>query len=168
MYSIVRVQFNSSLQGHLKALSKLTRGIERANHHKDLLQSAIDIKRPPKGLIPKVTPKTPDNPGTFTTEWEDSIQKAGLILTEKLRGYWKERARRLETKYSPILPNLKFLTNQDQWSKKEDILEQIARETQQKLKRKKPKQQAASASNNTTNNAKRNIRITGTRTPTSQ
>ena len=81
----VRVQLDSSLQGHLKVLSKLHRGIERANHHTDLLQSAIDAKRLPGGLIPKVTPKIPDSPGTDTIKWEDSLQKAGLILTEKLR-----------------------------------------------------------------------------------
>ena len=47
--SRVRVELESSLQGHLKAISKLTRGIERANHHTDLLQAAIDSKRPPRG-----------------------------------------------------------------------------------------------------------------------
>ena len=85
--SRVRVELESSLQGPLKALSKLMRGIERANHHTDLLQSAIDNKRPPRGLISKVTPKIPDTPRTFSIEWEDSLQKAGLILTEKLRDY---------------------------------------------------------------------------------
>ena len=94
--SRVRVELESSLQGHLKVLPKLTRGIEGENHHTDLSQAAIDSKRPPRGLIPKVTPKIPDTAGTFTTEWEDSLQKAGLILTEKLRDYWKDRSRRLE------------------------------------------------------------------------
>ena len=56
----------------------------------------MDSKRPPKGLIPKVTPKITDSSGTFTIEWEDSLQKTGLILTEKLRDYWKERAKSLE------------------------------------------------------------------------
>ena len=108
--SRVWVELESSLQGHLKAFSQLTRGIERANHHPDLLHAAIDSKRPPKGLIPKVTPRIPDTPGTFTIEWEDSLQKAGLILAEKLRDYWKDRSRRLEQEYSPILTNLKSLT----------------------------------------------------------
>ena len=44
----VRFQIDSSLQGHLKALTKLTRGIERANHHSQLLQAAIDKKKTPK------------------------------------------------------------------------------------------------------------------------
>ena len=165
--SRVRVELESSLQGHLKAISKLTRGIERANHHTDLLQAAIDSKRPPRGLIPKVTPRIPDTPGTFTIEWEDSLQKAGLILTENLRDYWKDRSRRLQQEYSLILNNLKSLTNQDQWNTVEDILEQIARETQQELKRKKPRQQAL-PTNNITNQAKRNVKIAGTRSPTSQ
>ena len=165
--SRVRVELDSSLQGHLKALSKLTRGKERANQHTDLLQASIDSSRPPRGLIPKVTPRIPDTPGTFTIEWEDSLQKAGLILTEKLRDYWRDRPRRLEQEYSPILNNLKSLTNQDQWSTVEDILEQIARETQQELKREKSRQPAATTTNNT-NQAKRSARITGTRSPTSQ
>ena len=69
--------------------------------------------------------------------------------------------------YSPILTNLKSLSNQDQWNTVEDILEQIARETQQELLRKKSRQQVLST-NNSTNQAKRNVRITDTRCPTSQ
>ena len=162
----VRVELDSSLQGHLKALSKLTRGIERANYHTELLQSSIDSRRSPRGLIPKVTPRIPDIPGTFTIEWEDSLQKAGLILTEKLRDYWRDRSSRLEKEYSPILNNLKSLTNQNQWSTVEDILEQIATEIQQELKRKKSKQPTPTPTSN--NQAKRSIRIAGTRSPTSQ
>ena len=160
------MELDSSLQGHLKALFKLTRGIERANHHTELLQASIDSSRPPRGLIPKVTPRIPDTPATFTTEWEDSLQRAGLILTEKLRDYWKDRSSRLEQEYSPILHNLKSLTNQDQWNTIEDILAQIARETQQELKRKKSKQPTPTSTSN--NQAKRNIIITGIRSPTPQ
>ena len=165
--SRVRVELESSLQGYLKALSELTRGIERANHHTDLLQAAIDSKRPPRGLIPKVTPRFPDTPGTFTIEWEDSLQRAGFIIMEKLGDYSRDRSKRLEQEYSPILTNLKSLTNQDQWSTVEDILEKIARATQQELKRKKPRQPVPTTTNNI-NQAKRNVRITGTRSPTSQ
>ena len=46
--SRVRVQLGSSLQEHLKALSKLTGGIERANHHTQLLQTTIESRRTPK------------------------------------------------------------------------------------------------------------------------
>ena len=83
--SRVRIELESSLQGHLKAISKPTRGIERANHHTDLIQATVDSKRPPRGLIPKVRPRIPDTPGTLTIEWEDSLQNAELIFTEKLK-----------------------------------------------------------------------------------
>ena len=76
----------------------------------------------------------------------------------ELRDYWRDRSRRLEQEYSPILTNLKSLTSQDQWSTVEYILEQIARETQE-LKRKKPRQPAPTTNN--INQAKRNVRITG-------
>ena len=90
-------------------LSKLTRGIDRANHHTQLLQTPIDSKRLQRGLIPKVTLKIPDSPGTFTIQWVDSLHNAGLILTEKLRDYLQERAKRLESEYSQISTNLKNL-----------------------------------------------------------
>ena len=56
-----------------------------------------------------------------------------------------------------------MLTNQDQWNTVEDILEQIARETQQELKRKKPRQQHNKPSQNKCKNCrfkKPNIPIT--------
>ena len=136
----VRVQLDSTLQGHLKALTKLTRGIERANHHSQLLQIAIDTKRLPRGLIAKVSPKIADTPGSFTVEWENSLQEAGLVLTKKLQDYWTNRVTRLETEYSPIYNNLKSVSTQEQWNTVEDILEQTSRETQQELKRKKTRQ----------------------------
>ena len=136
----VRVQLDSSLEGHLKALTKLTRGIEKANHHSQLLQIAIDTKRPPRGLILKVSPKIPDTPGSFTVEWENSLQEAGLVLTKKLQNYWTNRVTRLQKEYSPIFNNLKSLSTQEQWNTIEDILEQTSRETQQELKKKKSRQ----------------------------
>ena len=42
-----RVQLDSSLQGHLKALSKLTRSIERPNHYTEVLKQA-QIQKTPK------------------------------------------------------------------------------------------------------------------------
>ena len=161
-----RVELDSSIQGHLKALSKLTRGTERAKAPYRVTPIICRLKKTPWGLIPKVTPRIPDTPATFTIEWEDSLQRAGLILTEKLRDYWKDRSSRLEQEYSPILHNLKSLTNQELLNTIEDILAQIARETQQELKRKKSKQPTLSSTSN--NQAKRNIRITGTRGPTPQ
>ena len=61
--------------------------------------------------MPKVTSKILDNSGIFTIEWEDSLQKAGLmqILTEKLRDYWKERVKRFQKNIpqfnQPQIPN---------------------------------------------------------------
>ena len=136
----VRAQFDSTLQGHLKALTKFTRGIERAKHHSQLLQRASDTKRPPRELIPKVSPKIPHTPGSFTFELGNSLQEAGLVLTKNLQDYWTNRVTRLEVEYSLIYNNLKSLSIQEQWNTIEDILEQTAREPQLELKRKKTRQ----------------------------
>ena len=147
----VRVPLDSSLQGHLKVLTKLTRGIERANHHSQLVQIAIDTKRPPRGLIPTVSPKISDTPGSFTVEWENPLQEAGLVLTKKLQDYWTNRVTRFEAEHSPIYNKLKSISTQEQWNTIKDILEQTSRETQQELKRKKSRQpnpQPTTSSNN--------------------
>ena len=50
-------ELNSTQQGYIKAITKLVRSIERANHHIQLLKTAIDKKTPPRGLIPKISQK---------------------------------------------------------------------------------------------------------------
>ena len=158
----VRVQLDSSLQGHLKAITKLTRGIERANHHSQLLQLAIDTKRPARGLIPKVSPKIPDTPGSFTVQWENSLQEAGLVLTKKLQDYWTNTVTKLEAEYSPIY-NLKSISTQEQCNTIEDIVEQTSRETQQELKKKEVKTTKSTTNNQLQQPPKRNIIIAGSR-----
>ena len=159
----VRVQLDSTLQGHLKALTKLTRGIVRANYHSQLPQTAIDTKKPHRGLIPKVSPKIPDTPGSFTVERENSLQEAGLVLTKKLQDYWTNRVTRLDIEYSPIYNNLKSLSTQEQWDTIEDILEQTAREIQLELKRKKTRHTNPQPTPSTSNLPIRIIIITGSR-----
>ena len=75
-------ELNSAQQGYIKAITKLVRSIETANHHIQLLKTAIDKKRPLRGLIPKISPKVPDTPGNFIIKWEGIQQETGLHLTE--------------------------------------------------------------------------------------
>ena len=46
-------ELNSTQQGYIKAITKLVRSIERANHHIQLLNSALEKKTPPRGLYQK-------------------------------------------------------------------------------------------------------------------
>ena len=55
----------STVQGHITAITKLLRSKERANHYIELLTTALDKKRPTRGLIPKIIPKIPDTPSSF-------------------------------------------------------------------------------------------------------
>ena len=93
---------NSTQQGYIKAITKLVRSIERANHHIQLLKTAIEKKTPPRGLIPKISPKIPDTPGNFIIKWEGIQQETGLHLTETLRDYWIERSQKLSEELEPI------------------------------------------------------------------
>ena len=61
--SNTETELNSTQQGYIKAIIKLVRSIERANHHIELLNTAVDKKTPPRGLIHKISPKIPDTPG---------------------------------------------------------------------------------------------------------
>ena len=76
--SNIETELNNVQQGYIKAITKLVRSIERANHHIQLLTTAIDKKKPPRGLIPKISPKIPDTPGKFIIKWE-GIQQENRI-----------------------------------------------------------------------------------------
>ena len=84
----------NSTQGYIKAINKLVRSIERANHHTELLTSATEKKT--RGLIPKLTPKIPDTPASFIIRWESTQKNTVIALTETLRDHWKERANKLQ------------------------------------------------------------------------
>ena len=129
-------ELNSTQQGYIKAITKLVRSIIRANHHIQLLKTAIDKKTPPRGLIPKISPKIPDTPRNFIIKWE-GIQQTGLQLTETLKEYWIDRAKKLTEELEPIKNKVRLETPPAQWNKIQSIIENISRETSQDLKRKK-------------------------------
>ena len=128
---------NSTQQGYIKAITKLVRSKERANHHIQLLKIAIDKKTSPRGLIPKISPKIPDTPGNFIIKWEGIQQETELHLTETLKDYWTERANKLTEELEPIKNKVWLETSPSQWNKIQGIIGNISRETSQDLKRKK-------------------------------
>ena len=67
--SNTETELNSTQQGYIKAITKLVRSIERANHHIQLL------KKTTRGPIPKISPKIPDTPGKFIINGEEFNQK---------------------------------------------------------------------------------------------
>ena len=80
--SYTETELNSTQQGYSKAITKLARSIERANHHIQLLNTANDMKTPPRGLIPKISPKIPDTPGKFIIKW-NGIQQETVFTSQK-------------------------------------------------------------------------------------
>ena len=135
--SNTETELNSTQQGYIKAITKLVRSIERANNHIQLLTTAIDKKKPPRGLIPKISPKIPDTPGKFIIKWKGIQQDAGLHLTETLGEYWTDRSNDLSEALDPIKNKPRLETSPAQWTKVQDIIDNISRETTQELKRKK-------------------------------
>ena len=108
---------NSTQQSYIKAITKLVRSIEGANHHIQLLKTAIDKKTPPRGLIPKISPKIPDTPGNFIIKWEGIQQETGLHLTETLKDYWTEIANKLTEELEPVKNKVRLETSPAQWNK---------------------------------------------------
>ena len=88
----INSQLDSSLQGYLRAATKLTRNLEKANQHTQLLHTAIVINKPPRGLIPKITPRILDTSTQFIINWENTLQDTAITLTKQLKSYWEERA----------------------------------------------------------------------------
>ena len=135
--SNTETELNSTQQGYIKTITKLVRSIERANYHIQLLNTAIDKKTPPKGLIPKISPMIPDTPGKFIVKWEGIQQETGLHLTETLRDYWIDRVNKLSKELDSIKNKVRLETSPAQWNRIQDIIDNISRETTQDLKRKK-------------------------------
>ena len=135
--SNTETELNSTQQGYIKAITKLVRTIERAHHHIQLLNTAIDKKTPSRGLIPMISPKIPDTQGKFIIKWEGIQQETGLHLTETLRDYWIDRANKLSEELDPIKNKVRLETSPAQWSKIQEIIKNISRETTQNLKRQK-------------------------------
>ena len=104
----------------------MVRCTERANHHIQLLTRAID-KKPPRGLIPKISPKIPVTPGKFI-KWEGIQQETGLNLTQALREYWID----ISHKLSEELNKATLETSSTQWTKIQEIIN-ISRETTQEI-----------------------------------
>ena len=132
--SNTETELNSMQQGYIKAITKLERSIERANHHIQLLNTAIDKKTPQEDLFQK-SPKIPDTPGKFIIKWGGIKQETGLHLTETLRDYWIDRSQKWNEELDPIKNKVRLETLA-QWSKIQDIIESISREISQDLKRK--------------------------------
>ena len=81
-------------------------------------------KKPPRGLIPKISPKIPDTPGKFIIQWEGIQQDTGLHLIETLREYWIDRANKLSKELDPIKNKARLETSPAQWTKIQDIIRQ--------------------------------------------
>ena len=135
--SNTEIELNSSQQGYIKAITKLVRSIERANHHIQLLTTATDKKKLPRGLIPKISPKIPDTPGKFIIKWEGIQQETGLQLTQALREYWTDSSNKISEELDPIKNKARLETSPAQWTKIQEIIDNICRETTQELERKK-------------------------------
>ena len=52
----INIQLDSSLQGYLRAATKLTRNLEKANHHTQLLHTAIIQTNHPEDSSPQDYP----------------------------------------------------------------------------------------------------------------
>ena len=115
-------ELNSTQQGYIKAITKPVRSFERANHHIQLLNSALEKKTPPRGLIPKISPKIPDTAGKFIIKWEGIQQQTGIQLTETLRDYWIDRSKKLNEELDPIKNKVRLETSSAQWNKIQDII----------------------------------------------
>ena len=148
--SNTETELNSTQQGYIKAITKLVRSIERANHHIQLLNTAIDKKTPPRGLIPKIGPKISHTPGKFIIKWEGIQQETGLHLTETLIDYWIDRANKLSEELDPIKNKVRLETSPAQWSKIQDIIENIQRDLTRSEKKEEHGQNRPRQTNTTT------------------
>ena len=76
-------------------------------------------------------------PGKFIIKWEGIQQETGLHLTHALREYWIDRSNKHSEELDPIKNKVRLESSPAQWTKIQEIIDNISRETTQELKRKK-------------------------------
>ena len=84
-----------------------------------------------------MSPKIQDTPGKSIIKWEGIQQERGLHLTQALREYCIDRSNKLSEELDPIKNKARLETSTAQWTKIQEIIDNISRETTQELKRKK-------------------------------
>jgi hypothetical protein len=121
-------------------LIRLTRQEQKALHHIEILSEAIANNRPPRGLVPRITPRLPDTTGTFTLSWETILHNTGLELTRKLEEYWAARQIKIFGEIDIIRKSLEKIADIKQCREIDGIIEEVKNNTKMDLRRKKPDQ----------------------------
>ncbi len=147
----------SNLQGFLNALQRITRSLEKANHHRDLLTTAVDNNRPVRGLIPKVVPRIPDTPTDFIIKWIDTLQETGLELTKQLKAYWSDRSAKLQADLQALKTRAQAAATAEQWNAMAEIIDETQREAVQEARRRRPRQNTNTGGNQTNNQTPGNL-----------
>ena len=130
-------------QAYLKAFIKITRQKTKADHHHLVLNEALRIECPPRGLTPNIRHNIPKPPADLIIKWNQTLFNTATKLTELLSQYWTNQKEELDLEFERLKAELhkKITITPERWLEFTEILENISSTVSQELKRKKYQRQ---------------------------
>jgi hypothetical protein len=90
-----------------KLVRNLKTKIVKANLHITNLKKALEDKKPPYRLLPKIHPYIPTTNPNLIVKWEATSRDFALHLCEILLSYWQERLPILEEETTNLIQSIK-------------------------------------------------------------
>ena len=98
----------------------------KAQLHIDNLQKALEEKKPPYRLLPKIRPFIPTNSNDLILSWEKSCKDFSLELSRILHKYWLERLPNLIKEIDNLTNTIKNTATKDDFDRIVEISNKVA------------------------------------------
>ena len=111
----------------------------KAQLHIDNLQKALEEKKPPYRLLPKIRPFVPTNSNDLILSWEKSCKDFSLQLSGILHKYWQERLPILVKEIDNLTNTIKTTASREDFDKIVEISNKVAEKHRNPPKKQNPK-----------------------------
>lgn len=121
-------------QALFKIINKITRGLEKAKHHKTFLTGHTESGTTPRGLVPNISCQIPEISPEFHLEWENTLTETGKALCKILIRYWELRTTTLQAQFDTYYLQLQAQCNPEELTTVNRILDNLRSTIQQELR----------------------------------
>jgi hypothetical protein len=109
-----------------KSLRNLKTKLVKAKLHITNLQKALEDKKPPFRLLPKIQPFIPTSDPILIVKWEASGRDYALNLVKLLLTYWQERVPILENERDNLTKHIKEAATKEDFDQIIEISDRVA------------------------------------------
>ena len=136
-----RTTFKPKVRALLKAAIKHTHQATKAEHHIQILKTALHENRIPRGLTPQIKHNIPAPSTELIIDWSEILEECGTKLTQRMIAHWEQQKVDSEAQLGKVegLILEEGLTPSDPaYSNFHMILKEVEEAVKQEMKRRKP------------------------------